>query len=321
MSAAHAGVMPSRHRAAAALVAVLWGVNFVAIHASLATFPPLLCAAIRFTLLAVPTVLFVPRPAVPTRWLVGYGLGFGVAQFAFLYSGMAAGMPAGLASLVLQASGPMTLVLGGLLLHETIRGRQWLGIAVAATGMTLVGWSRAASAAVWPFVLVLLGALGWAFGNLASRQARPPNPLHLTLWMAVIPPVPLVALSLLLEGPDRIAAAGRAALTVGALPAWAGLAYTVLVATVAGSGLWTWLLSHHPAGVVAPFSMLVPVVGIAVAALALGEVPTWLEVAGGVLVVTGVLVGSLGRGGSQIGSATVAPTTAQLPTRLPSRRG
>ncbi len=284
--------MPVRHRLLAIAVAVIWGVNFLAIHLSLAAFPPFFLVALRFALIALPTLIFVPRPDVPLRWLVGYGLGFGVAQFTFLYWGMAAGMPTGLASLVLQSSAPFTLVLGVLLLGERVRSRQWIGIAVAVAGMALVGWSRAQAAALLPFLLVLAGALGWAFGNLSSRLAKPTNPLHLTLWMSVVVPVPMLALSLVFEGPGQIAAAIAGSLSADALPAWGGLLYTCLIGTVVGSGLWTWLLSRHPAGVVAPFSMLVPVAGILTAALVLGEWPTWLELVGGVVVVAGVLVGA-----------------------------
>ena len=285
-------MVPVRHRLLAIVVSALWGVNFLAIHASLGQFPPFFLVALRFALIAVPTVLFVPRPQVRLRWLVGYGLGFGVAQFTFLYWGMAAGMPTGLASLVLQASAPFTLILGALLLGERVRGRQWLGIAVAILGMALVGAARAQAAALVPFLLVLAGGLGWAFGNLASRLAQPPNPLHLTLWMSVVVPVPMLALSLVFEGPGQIWAALAGSLDPSALPAWAGLAYTCIVATAVGSGIWTWLLARHPAGIVAPFSMLVPVVGIFTAALALGERPTWLELLGGIVVVAGVLVGA-----------------------------
>jgi O-acetylserine/cysteine efflux transporter len=284
--------MPLRHRLIAIAVAVIWGVNFLAIHLSLASFPPLFLVALRFTLIAIPTLVFVPRPAVPLRWLIGYGLGFGVAQFTFLYGGMAAGMPTGLASLVLQSSAPFTLVLGAVLLREKVRGRQWVGIGVAVLGMALVGWSRAQASALLPFLLVLAGALGWAFGNLSSRLAKPPNPLHLTLWMSVVVPLPMLALSLIFEGPAQISAAMISSFSLAALPAWAGLAYTCLIATVVGSGLWTWLMVRHPAGVVAPFSMLVPVAGILTAALVLGEWPTWLELLGGLVVVAGVLVGA-----------------------------
>ncbi|HEY3337924.1 MAG TPA: EamA family transporter [Propionicimonas sp.] len=284
--------MPVRHRLLAVAVAVIWGVNFLAIHASLAQFPPFFLVALRFLLIAIPTVIFVPRPKVPLRWLIGYGLGFGVAQFIFLYWGMAAGMPTGLASLVLQISGPFTLVLGALLLGEKVRRLQWVGIVVAIAGMVLVGVSRAQAAAIIPFLLVLAGGLGWAFGNLASRLAKPPNPLHLTLWMSVVVPVPMLVLSLLTEGPVRIASSLTGAFGAEAVPAWIGLAYTCIIGTAVGSGIWTWLLARHPAGVVAPFSMLVPVAGILTAAIVLGERPTWLELLGGAVVVVGVMIGA-----------------------------
>ncbi len=302
--------MPVRHRLLAIAVAVIWGANFLAIHLSLVSFPPFFLVALRFTLIAIPTLIFIPRPRVRLRWLLGYGFGFGVAQFIFLYWGMAAGMPTGLASLVLQSSAPFTLVLGALLLGEQVSRRQWVGIAVAVAGMVIVGWSRAQAAALMPFVLVLAGALGWAFGNLASRQAKPPNPLHLTLWMSVVVPIPMLILSLIFEGPVQIAGALAASVTVAAVPAWAGLAYTCLIGTVLGSGLWTWLMARHPAGVVAPFSMLVPVVGILTAAIVLGERPSALELLGGVVVVTGVLVGA-GRRAQSSDESAPSPSPEQ----------
>lgn len=281
--------MPLRHRLLAVLVAVLWGANFIAIHASLEVFPPFLCSALRFTLMAIPTILLVPRPEVPTRWLVGYGIGFGILQFAFLYLAMDAGMPAGLASLVLQSSAPFTVVLGAMLLGERLTPRAASGVGLAALGMAVVGTQRlSADAGLIPFVLTLLAGLGWAFGNLASRLAAAPRPLHLTMWMTVVPPVPMMALSLVVEGPDRIGAALSDSLTAEAVPAWLGLAYTTVIATVIGSGIWTWLMARHSAGTVAPFSMLVPVTGLALAWLLLAEVPALLELAGGVLVIAGV---------------------------------
>ena len=283
--------MTRRDTMLAVVVALVWGVNFLAIHASLASFPPLLLVAVRFTLLAVPTLLFVPRPDVPWRWVIGYGAGFGIAQFTFLYTGMAAGMPTGLASLVLQASGPFTLVLGAVLLGEQVRRRQWLGLAIAAVGMGLVGVARAATAGALPFILVLLGALGWAFGNLSSRLARPSNPFTLVMWMSVVVPIPMLLLSLVFEGPQAIGTALAGAVTAAAIPAWLGLAYTVLIGTIVGSGLWSMLLTRYSAGVVGPFSMLVPIVGMGTAALVLGEIPQPLELAGAALVVGGVLWG------------------------------
>lgn len=286
--------MPRRHALLAVLVAVLWGVNFLAIHASLEQFSPLFLVFLRFVVLAVPTVLLVPRPRVPLRWLIGYGLGFGTVQFCGLYLGMAAGFPAGLASLVLQASAPFTVLLGALLLRERLGARRAVGVGAAVVGLLVVGVGavHGGVTAWWPFLLVLLGALGWAFGNLCSRLAAPPQPLHLTLWMSVVPPLPMLAVALVVEGPGRIGESLATAWTAAAVPAWAGLAYTVLVGTVVGSGIWVWLMARYPAGVVAPFSMLVPVVGIVAAWLVLGEQPRPVELAGGVLVVLGVVWGN-----------------------------
>ena len=115
------------------------------------------------------------------------------------------------------------------------------------------------------------------------------------MWMSVVVPLPMLALSLIFEGPAQIGAAMAGSMSMAALPAWVGLAYTCLIGTVVGSGLWTWLMARHPAGVVAPFSMLVPVVGILTAALVLGEWPNWLELLGGLIVVGGVLIGAVRR--------------------------
>ncbi|GAA1920969.1 EamA family transporter [Nocardioides hwasunensis] len=283
--------MPTRHRLLAASVALCWGLNFLAIDASLQHFPPFFLVALRFALIAVPTILLVPVPRVPLRWLVGYGLGFGTFQFLFLYWGMAAGMPAGLSSLVLQASAPFTLLLAAVFLRTRLAPRAAVGVLVAVVGLAVVGWQRLdGPAAFAPFVLVLAGALAWAAGNLCSAQAKAPDPLHLVLWMSVVPVLPMLALSLAVEGPQQIMDSMTTWGSPDALPALVGLAYTILIGTVLGSGIWTWLMARHPAGTVAPFSMLVPVVGMSAAWLVLGETVSPGEIAGAGLVVAGVLV-------------------------------
>ncbi|WP_019135991.1 EamA family transporter [Cellulomonas massiliensis] len=293
--------MTTRDRLLAVLVAVVWGLNFPAIHLSLAQFPPFLLVALRFALLAVPTLLLVPRPSAPWRWVLLYGAGFGVLQFVFLYLAMDSGMPTGLASLVLQSSAPFTVVLAAALLRERITPRQGAGVLVAVVGLSGIAVHRAGldgGATLLPVVLTLCGGLGWALGNLGNRlavQAAPGEPLRLMLWMSVVPPVPLLVLSLAVEGPERIGAAFDGLTEPRGLLALAGLAFTVLVATVGGSGIWTTLMGRNPSSVVAPFSMLVPVVGIASSWLLLREPTAPAELAWGALVVAGVLVASLRR--------------------------
>ncbi|MEV0250039.1 EamA family transporter [Nocardia sp. NPDC050712] len=282
--------MNNRDRLIGLSVVLLWGVNFTAIRVGLDHFPPFFFAGLRFAVLAIPVVLFVPRPQVPLRWLLLYGFGFGTLQFAFLFSAMRAGMPTGLASLVLQSSAPFTVVLGAIFLRERLRPIQLAGLGVAVAGMVVIGVDRAQSAALLPLLLTLAGGLGWAFGNLGSRKAAAGggvNTMHLTLWMAVVPPIPLFALSVLAEGPT----AGLHALTDFGAPSWwhalIAVAYIAVLATIVGSGMWTYLMSRYPAGTVAPLTLLVPVVGMAAAWAALGERPSAWEVVGGLIVIAG----------------------------------
>jgi len=287
--------MSPRDRLLAVLVAVCWGLNFPATALALDHFPPFFMVALRFALIAIPTVLFVPRPQIEFRWLLGAGLGIGLLQFAFLYAGMAAGMPSGLASLVLQASAPFTVLIAGIWLRERITPRQAAGIAIAVLGLAAIAVHRAQVAALLPVILTLCGALGWAIGNISTRKAEAPNPFRLTLWMSVVPPVPMLALALLVEGPERIGDSLATSFTLDALPAVLGLLYIVLIATLVGYGIWGGLLKRNPSSVVAPFSMLVPVVGVLASWLAFGEVIDQVELIAGIFVVGGVLFASTRR--------------------------
>jgi O-acetylserine/cysteine efflux transporter len=319
--------MPLRGRLLALVVVVCWGLNFPAIHLSLDQFPPFFLVALRFALLAVPTVLFVPRPRVPLRWLLGYGIGFGVLQFAFLYLAMDSGMPTGLASLVLQSSAPFTVLIGAAWLRERVSARQAAGIGIAVAGLAGIAALRAyggAQAGLLPVVLTLCGGLGWAFGNVCSRQARTDSPLRFMLWMSVVPPLPMLALSLVVDGPTAIATSLTTLGTPTAAWALGGLAFTVLIATVVGSGLWTSLLARHPSSVVAPFSLLVPVVGFAASWLAFDERPVPAELALGAVIIGGVLIASarpraarvLAERGQDAG-ATTTVASAAIPSPRP----
>jgi O-acetylserine/cysteine efflux transporter len=254
-----------------------------------------------------------------------YGVGFGILQFAFLFTAMREGMPTGLASLVLQSSAPFTVVLGALLLREQLRPIQLAGLGVAVAGIVVIGIDRAQQAPLLPVLLTLAGGLGWAFGNIGSRKAGAGggvNTLHLTLWMTVIPPIPLFALSTLTEGPST----GLRTLTEVATPTgWSSLvalAYIVVLGTAAGSGLWTYLMSRYPAGTVAPLSLLVPVVGIAAAWAALDETPSPLSLVGGLIVIAGAFVATTaGRRAEANNTATEPASTSPEDASAPALVG
>ena len=274
-----------------ALVVVLaWGVNFVVIKVGLHGVPPMLLGALRFTLAAIPAVFFVRRPQMPWRWLIAYGATISLGQFAFLFSAMYVGMPAGLASLVLQAQAFFTLGFAALFLHEGLRAQNVLGLVVAAIGLAVIGMQGGHAMTLAGFTLTLCAAVMWALGNIVTKKVGKVDLVGLVVWASLVPPLPFLGLSYWMEGPQRIgqAISGLGMTSVGAI------VYLAFVATLLGYSLWSRLLSKYPASQVAPFSLLVPIVGLASASLLLGERLTAAGIGGAVLVMGGLAVNVFG---------------------------
>ena len=277
--------MPVRHILLAFSVAALWGINFVAIDIGLRDFPPLLFVALRYALMAFPAVLFFPRPKVALRYVIGFGLILSAGTQGLLFVSMHAGMPAGLASLVVQMQLVFTIGLSVVLLGERPGRRQLLGAFVALGGIAVIGVGRSGEHLPLAALLLCLGsALSWGAGNVIVRKAQAPDALALLVWSSLIAPLPLIALSFWLEGGGDIGTA----LTSASAESIAALVYVVIVATAFGIGSWTWLLRRHTASKVAPFALLTPVIGIGSAWAALGEKPDAVELAGAALVLCGL---------------------------------
>lgn len=308
--------MTTRHSLLAALVAVLWGLNFVAIdlglHANGRDVPPLLFVAMRFLLVVFPWILFIRKPDVSWAAIIGVGLFMSAGQFGLLYLSMAVGMPAGLASLVLQAQVLLTVLLAAVFLRERPSRRQLAGVVLGVAGLAIVAVGRSSVAPLLPFIIVLGAALSWAAGNVIARKAKAASGLGLVVWSGAVVPLPLIALSLVIDGPDAIAA------TMLDLQAGTVLSaiYTAVFASLVGYGIWNWLLAKYPPSAVVPFTLLVPVVGMSAAWLALQEVPSATELAGGLLLLGGVATAVLNRGGGPPKPKQDAPQ--QVPTPIPA---
>lgn len=270
----------------ALLVIVVWGLNFVVIKVGLHGMPPMLMGALRFMLAAFPAILFVRRPQVPLRWMLAYGMTISVGQFAFLFYAMYVGMPAGLASLVLQSQAFFTLFFAALFLGERLRGSNLFGLLVAGSGLVLIGLQGGQAMTLAGFALTIAAASMWALGNVVTRKLGKVNLVGLVVWGSLIPPLPFLALSLWLEGPELVSHSLRSL----SLDSLLVLAYLAFGATILGYGLWSRLLSRYPASQVAPFSLLVPVVGISSSALLLDERLGSLQMVGAALVMGGLLI-------------------------------
>jgi len=242
-------------------------------------------------------LLFVRPPPLPWGYIVAYGLAQGLGQFGLLFLALRWGMPAGLASVVLQTQAFFTLMLAVPLLGERARAHQWAGLVVAALGLAAIGAAHGTGAqqmTLLGFLLSLGAAFMWASSNLvirlAGRNARPYDPFGFIVWTSAVPVLPFLALALYFDG----ATATLASLAAFTWREAAVVAYLAWLATLLAYTLWTGLLKRHPTHRVAPFSMLVPVVGLWAAWAAFGEQLAPLQWWGTAAVGCGLLVNQLG---------------------------
>lgn len=286
--------MSIRHWGLALLVVLAWGINFIFIRMGLDELPPMLLGALRFLVVAVPAVLFIKPPQLPFRWLLAYGMTLSVGQFALLFSAMQLGMPAGLASLVLQSQMLFTLLFALLLLGERLRLTQLLALVIASGGLFLLAHQTPSSQmTLIGFLLTIAAAASWGLGNIVNRhisQLGGVNLMSLVIWGALIPPLPFFALSLWLEGPALI----LQSLQQMGIKSVSALIYLACAATLFGYGSWAFLMRHYPASQVAPLTLLVPVVGLISAWLVLDEGLSLIQFGGIALILSGLAINVFG---------------------------
>ncbi len=270
----------------AVLVATIWGFNFVVIDWGMGDVPPLLFVAVRFVAVIVPAVFVLPRPEASWSVILGVGVFMSLGQFGFLYVALDAGLPPGLAALVLQAQVLFTVAIAGVVLRERPRPTQVVGVLVGLLGLVVVGLGRGGEVPIEAFVLCLVGALSWGVGNVLSRSSGVAGGLALTVWSALVVPLPALLLALLLDGSAELAAG------FGAFGWKSGLStlYTAGLASLVGYGIFNTLLSRNPSADVVPFVLLAPVVAMASSAVLLDQVPNGAEVLGAAVMVAGVMV-------------------------------
>ena len=316
--------MESRDLLAALAVVIIWGLNFIAMKWGLESFTPFELGAVRYVFAALPMLLLVRPPRIGWRWVVGFGLFQGVAQFSFGFFALKLGMTAALASVLMQTQVFFTALFGFLALRERPSRPLLIGMALAAVGLVCFGMNfigadagePGAAGGVTPFaiLLILCAAMSWAVSNVVSRLAQRAapgfDPLGFVVWSCPAPVLAFIALTALT---DLTSARWLHVDAWAALPlaAWGSVAYLGWVATILAYGMWTRLLTRYPANRVAPFSLGVPVVGLAAGMLVLDEVVTAWQWVGTGFVAAALLCVVLGGRWAQ--RRRVAGPTASAP--------
>lgn len=278
-----------RHFLLALAVVAVWGTNFVVIKLALGHLPPLLFAALRFTLALFPAMLFLPRPNVGWRNLALYGVLIGVGQFGLLYLAINGHISPGIASLVVQTQVFFTIGLSMRMRAERVQPFQWLALALATAGIATIGMHTDGTTTVLGLLLVLGAALSWAGGNIAAKEGKPDNMVAYVVWSSAFAAPPLFVLSYLFEGGDAILHGLRDA----DLATWLAVVWQSWGNSLFGYTAWGWLLARHPAATITPMALLVPVFGMGASTWWLGEsLPLW-KLTAAALVMGGLAVNLL----------------------------
>ena len=276
------------HISLAVLVAVIWGVAFVVSKIGLESFTPAQLTALRFVVAAA-AAIWLPRPKIPWSMLVAIGLTIFTGQFLLQFFGIANGMPAGLTAVVSQTQALFTVLFAVVVLGDRPNRRQIVGMLTALVGLMMIGLTIGGTVTLLGFALTLGSAISWAVGNVLVKRLERAEMLNLMVWASLVPPLPALAISFIVDGPESLWAAL-------ATVSWSGIAapiYLGIVASVFAYAIWGNLLQRYSTGAVAPFALLSPCVGAVASVFVFGERFGPLRIGGIAFMLVGLAVVSV----------------------------
>jgi O-acetylserine/cysteine efflux transporter len=284
----------------AIMVAVIWGLAFVASRIALDEFSPELMTTLRFAIAALPCLL-VPRPKVSWPVLISISFTLFLGQFLAQAYGIAHGVPVGLTSVIVQSQALFTIGFAAIVFRELPTRVQAIGIGVAVVGLLMICGTVGYDFSVAAFAVLMICPVSFAIGNLLLRRAQGVRMFDLFAWLCLTAAIPLLALTLLANGPQAT---------------WHALAHMSLTGFVCMLGLggistsiayWLWgrLLRDYPAAQVVPFALLVPFVGAAASSVVFGETFGPLRLAGMVTVVAGIAIMLLAKRAQDVSKQTL----------------
>ncbi len=271
------------------LVVLIWGVNFSVIKFGLEELPPILFSSLRFFIVAIPAIFFIPFPKTSVWNVLGVGVFLGVLKFSFLFVAMKADASAGISSLLLQAQVIFTIILSMLIFKEKISLYQFIGMLIAFTGFGLFFFTVNTNITYLGIVLILSAAIFWSISNIIMKQIKGVNLLHFMVWVSLIPPLPLFILSYIFESQEAINI-----LLNSSVKTWVSLAFTGYISTLIAFAIWGWLLKNYNSSVVTPFALAIPVVGIISSNILLNEQLNSTEIIGAIVILFGLVILVLG---------------------------
>ena len=277
------------HQILSLLVALIWGTNFVFIRYGLDELQPFTFATLRFSLVAIPLVFFLPKPRTTWLHLISYGFFIGCGQFGLLFWVMQENITPGLASLIIQMQVFFTIILAVVIFGGAIGPNQIVALLVCFLGLALIISYTDGQTTLIGVAVTLVTAMSWACGNLIVKHAGAVNILAFLVWSSLFAVPPLALAAWYLEGVESIAHSLSQATWRG----WSVVLWQSIGNTLVGWGLWNMLLNRYSAAIVTPWALLIPVFGMSASALFLSEPMPWWKLLAMVLICSGLALNML----------------------------
>jgi O-acetylserine/cysteine efflux transporter len=275
--------MALRHVGLAVMVMVLWGANFVAAKIGLQELTPLLMLSLRFALVGALLVPFAPFPRGSMAQIALLSLILGTIHFSLMFNGIR-GVDAGVAAIAIQLQVPFAAILAAIFFKDRLGWRRLVGMAFAFAGIVMLAGAPRMQSSLGSLALVVGASFVWAVSNIQVKLIKNVHPLSLLAWSSLMSAPQLFVLSLLMEDGQG------AALAAAGWRGWGAVVYMVVCVSGIGYGIWYYLVPRYAVNQTMPFTLLVPMFGVAAGALVLGERMTWLMLAGSALTLIGVAV-------------------------------
>ncbi len=285
----------------ALLVVIIWGANFTVIKLGLNGVPSMLLVSVRYTFVAFPAIFFIKKPNLDWKYIICYGLTVGVAQFACLFYALERGMPAGLASIIVQLQSFISPLLSTLFLKEKLKPKQIIGFIIAGSGLAIIGIASTndtiSSIPLGPLLLTICAPIFWSISNIISKRCanmvadkgEELDMLAMVVWSGLVPPIPMLLLALLINTPQLVL---NSLANLNFLSIFATL-YVSLAATLFGYGFWNNLISKYPLSKISPITLLVPVTGLLIARIVLSEHLSKIQWIGSLVILIGLIISNL----------------------------
>ena len=270
-------------------VPCLWGFGLVISKPGMEQLPPLLINGLRWTLAGLVLVWWFPIPKKFLKKIFIVSFVACTLQYGLTYTGVSL-IDASSAVLLVQSEVPFGVLVAFIILKERPPIKNLIGLLIAFIGLVVLTGAPSLEGKYFGVVLVLSGALTWAFGQvLAKPISENIKGQTLTAWIGVIGGPQLILASFFIEG-NTIEHIKSADTTT-----WIILLYLAFIMTALGYSLWYYVLGRYPINKVMPVHLLLPLTGVMSAILLLGERPNIEIFIGGVIILIGVGMILIGR--------------------------